>query len=119
MQKLTSTEEEVMHHIWKLGACTVSQILEQYNDPPPHSTVSSVARILEKKGFVSHKAYGRTYEYFPLISKKEYKSGFLKDMMSKYFGNSPKALVSFLVQEEKIDTDEMEDLIDSLKKKKE
>lgn len=117
MQKLTTTEEEVMQYIWKLGPCTVSQILEQYQDPPPHSTVSSVARILEKKGFLDHKAYGRTYEYFPIVSKNEYRSGFLKDMMSKYFGNSPKALVSFLVKEEKIDAEEMESLIDSLKTK--
>ena len=115
MQKLTATEEEVMQHIWKLGACTVSQILEQYSDPPPHSTISSVARILEKKGFLDHKAYGRTYEYHPIVTKEEYKSGFLKEMLSKYFSNSPQALVSFLVQEEKIDADEMEELISSLK----
>ncbi|MDX1685355.1 MAG: BlaI/MecI/CopY family transcriptional regulator [Saprospiraceae bacterium] len=115
MKKLTASEEEVMQHIWDLGACTVSQILERYDDPPPHSTVSSVARILEKKGFVDHKAYGRTYEYYPIVSQRDYKRGFLTELLTKYFGDSPKALVSFLVQEEKIDADEMEQLIDSLK----
>lgn len=118
MQKLTSTEEEVMNHIWEIGPCTVSQILERYDTAPPHSTISSVARILEKKGFLSHKAYGRTYEYHVVISKSAYKRRFLKDVMSRFFGNSPQALVSFLVEEEEFNKEEMEELIHSIKKKK-
>lgn len=119
MQRLTSVEEEVMQHIWDLKACTVSQILERYGDEkPPHSTISSVVRILEKKGYVDHKAYGRTYEYFPLVTMKSYKKRSLTEMLRDYFDDSPKALVSFLVQEEQIDAQEMEDLIASLKNDK-
>lgn len=118
MERLTPVEEEVMQHIWSLGPCTVSQILEKYGqEKPPHSTISSVVRILEKKGFVNHKAYGRTYEYFPVISKKAYTKRSLKKLVSDYFADSPNELVSFLVKEEQIDPDEMEALINSLKSK--
>ena len=75
MKKLTKTEEEVMHIIWKLERCIVSDILKYMTDQmgmekPPHSTISSIVRILESKGFLDHKAYGRTYEYFPIVTKK-------------------------------------------------
>ena len=120
MEKLTATEEEIMKHIWDLKACTVSQILDKYGkDKPPHSTISSVVRILEKKGFVSHKAYGRTYEYFPIVSKKDYTKRSLKQLVADYFAGSPNELVSFLVKEQQIDADEMESLIQSLKTNKE
>lgn len=116
MEKLTATEEEIMQHIWDLKACTVSQILERYGDErPPHSTISSVVRILEKKGFVDHKAYGRTYEYHPLVSKKAYTKRSLKQLVTDYFAGSPNELVSFLVKEEQINADEMEALIQTLK----
>ena len=63
MQKLTKAEEDVMHLIWEIGRGTVSDLLEKFEgEKPPHSTVSSVVRILEKKGFVGHKAYGKTHE---------------------------------------------------------
>ena len=116
MEKLTATEEEIMQHIWDLKACTVSQILERYGDEkPPHSTISSVVRILEKKGFVSHKAYGRTYEYYPIVSKKAYTKRSLKQLVTDYFAGSPNELVSFLVKEEQINAEEMEALIQTLK----
>ena len=116
MEKLTATEEEIMQHIWELKACTVSQILERYGDEkPPHSTISSVVRILEKKGFVSHKAYGRTYEYYPIVSKNAYTKRSLKQLVTDYFAGSPNELVSFLVKEEQINADEMEALIQTLK----
>ena len=85
MKKLTKAEEQVMQTIWEMKSCMVSEILEQLGEPkPPHSTVSSVVRILEKKGFVQHKAYGRTHVYSPVITKDEYtkftldKEGFLE-----------------------------------------
>ena len=66
MQKLTKAEEEVMHFLWEIERGTVSDLLEKMDDPkPPHSTVSSVVRILEKKGFVGHKAYGKNARVFP------------------------------------------------------
>jgi BlaI family transcriptional regulator, penicillinase repressor len=120
-QRLTKVEEDIMQIIWKLDRCLVKDIIETIGgDDIPHSTVASVVRILEKKGFVGHKAYGRTHEYFPIIRKEDYAKQGLSAMMEKYFGGSPKALVSFLVQEDKLGLDELKELyrkLDSSSKK--
>ena len=118
---LTKAEEEVMHIIWQLDRCLVKDIIDTLGDPDmPHSTISSVVRILEKKGFVTHKAYGKTHEYFPIITKEDYAQHGVKSLVEKYFGGSPKKLVSFLVQNENMDLKELNDLmkaIDNPKKK--
>lgn len=115
MDRLTPTEEEVMQYIWQLERCTVSQILELFSGrKPPHSTVSSVVRILEKKGFVGHKAYGRTHEYFPLVEKADYSKGYVEKVVGNYFNGSVSNLVSFLVREKKIDPNELKELLDDL-----
>lgn len=115
LQSLTKAEEEVMQIIWQLDRCLVRDIIEHLGDPDiPHSTVSSVVRILEKKGFVDHKAYGKTYEYFPIITKEEYAQHGVQSLMEKYFGGSPKKLVSFLVEKEDIKLKELNELLKSL-----
>ena len=118
---LTKAEEEVMHIIWQLDRCLVKDIIDTLGDPDmPHSTISSVVRILEKKGFVTHKAYGKTHEYFPVVTKEDYAQHGVKSLVEKYFGGSPKKLVSFLVQNENMDLKELNDLmkaIDNPKKK--
>ena len=114
MKKLTKSEEEVMHYIWDLGRCTVSEIISKMKDEPPHSTISSIVRILEKKGFVGHKAYGRTYDYFPLIDKETYGRRNLNELVQNYFKGSPKQLVSFLVKEEQIELDEINRLLSEM-----
>lgn len=111
MQKLTKAEEDVMHYIWQAGRCTVSDILAQMEVPkPPHSTISSVVRILEKKGFVGHKAYGKTYEYFPLVDKADYGSRSLGHLIRDYFDGSVSRLVSHLAEGEKLSEAELEEL---------
>lgn len=111
MQRLTKAEEEIMQLIWELGRGTVSELLERFDEPrPPHSTVSSVVRILEKKGFIGHKAYGKTHEYFPLISKDDYGRRSLRDVLRAYFDGSVARLVSNLVQEEKLSAEDVEAL---------
>jgi predicted transcriptional regulator len=119
MKKLTSTEEHVMRILWNLGKAFVKDIIAQYPLPkPPYNTISSVVRILEKKGFVSHYAYGNTYQYYPQISKDEYKRFFIKDALKNYFGDSFQNLVSFFAKEDELDVKEMESLIDQIKKEK-
>ncbi|HFA47783.1 MAG TPA: BlaI/MecI/CopY family transcriptional regulator [Bacteroidetes bacterium] len=118
MTQLTKAEEEIMHIIWRLGRCIVSDILKEIkreSGKPPHSTISSIVRILESKGFLSHKAYGRTYEYFPIVSKEDYTKKTLNKLVSNYFGGSMSKLVSFLVKEEKIDMDELSEMIEKMK----
>lgn len=114
---LTKAEEEVMQIIWQLDRCLVKDIIEQLGDPDmPHSTISSVVRILEKKGFVGHKAYGKTHEYFPLITKEAYAQYGVKSLMEKYFGGSPKKLVSFLVERKDINLKDLNDIMKILDK---
>lgn len=115
MQKLTKAEEEIMQIIWRLDRCIVSDIIKELAPAkPPHSSISSIVRILEKKGFVDHKAYGRTYEYFPIVSKKDYSKRSLGKLVEDYFGGSPDQLVSFLVKEKDLSIKDLSDLIEQL-----
>lgn len=116
MKRLTKAEEDIMQIIWQLNRCTVSDIRDfiqkkTAGKKPPHSTISTIVRILEEKNFVGHKAYGRTYEYFPEVSKADYSRRTLKKFVSDYFEGSMNELVSFLVKEEKIDVEELSKLL--------
>lgn len=121
MKRLTKVEEEIMQIIWKLERCTIRDIRDYIKNElglpePPHSTISTIVRILDKKGFVGHKAYGRTYEYFPLVSKEEYSSHRLRKLASDYFGGSMNRLVSFLIKKEDISLKELSELLEQLNK---
>lgn len=111
MEDLTAKEEEVMQILWDLERAMVRDIMTRLpNSDQPYTTVASIVRILEKKGFVSHKPYGKTHEYFPLISKTDYRRRKFKGLITQYFDNSIESVVSFLVKEEKLDPREMEEL---------
>jgi len=115
MQKLTKAEEEIMQIIWRLERCIVSDIIKELAPAkPPHSSISSIVRILEKKGFVDHKAYGRTHEYFPIISKADYSKRSVSKLVQDYFGGSPDRLVSFLVKENDLSVKDLEELINQI-----
>lgn len=116
IQKLTKAEEDIMKMLWEFGPTTVSAMIEKMKgEKPPHSTVSSIIRILEKKGFVNHKTYGRTHEYFPIIEKDLYSKFSLKNLLSNYFEGSVNEMVSFLIKEEEVDVDELKELINTIK----
>ena len=108
---LTRAEEEVMQILWQVEKGMIHDLLDKFTEPKPaYNTVSTIVRILEQKGFVGHKAYGRTYEYFPLISKKAYTQSSFRGFMTNYFGNSYKSLASFFATEEKLSLKELEDI---------
>ena len=89
MKKLTRKEEEIMNHFWDKGAMFVRELLELYPDPKPHfNTLSTMVRALEANGYVSHKAYGSTYQYYPVVSREEYAGTSFKGIVSSYF-NTP------------------------------
>lgn len=116
MQRLTKAEEEIMQLFWDGGPQTVSQLIEKMDPPkPPHSTISSIVRILEKKEFLNHEAFGRTYQYFPTVAKKDYSRFSLSKLVSNYFEGSMKELVSFLVEEENLSISELAQLQQELK----
>ena len=115
MKRLTKAEEEIMQLIWEHGPTTVSGLIEKMDPPkPPHSSISSIVRILEKKEFVGHKAYGRTYEYFPIVEKSAYSKFSLRKLVSNYFEGSMNELVSFLVKEDDISIEELKNITDKL-----
>lgn len=112
MEELTKVEERIMQVIWQLGHCFVKDIIEHLEEEPkpPYTTVSSVVRILETKGFVSYKAYGKTHEYFPAISKEEYGKQSFKRMFKQYFDGKAEKVLSFMIEDEKMSAREIEEL---------
>lgn len=109
MKQLTPKEEEIMQVIWRLERATVRDIIATYPEPlPKYTTISSAVRILEERGFVGHKAYGRTHEYFPLITKEAYKRFAFKRMVSDYFDNSYQQMVSFMAKEEELSPEQVD-----------
>jgi BlaI family penicillinase repressor len=119
MQKLTNKEEEVMQILWKLEKAFVKEMLEEFQDEKPHyNTLSTIIRILEDKGFVSHKSFGNTHQYFPLISKEEYTKKFMSNAIENYFNNSYKSMVSMFAKEEKISADDLREILRMIENKK-
>ena len=119
MKKLTKAEEELMQIIWELQECTVGDVRNYLAEQaggkkPPHSTISTMMKILGEKGFIQHKAYGRTFVYRPQVSKEDYSKQSLRSLVSDYFGGSANRLVSFLVKQEDLSLDDLSDLIDRL-----
>ena len=116
MRELTRAEEEVMQVLWKIKKGFVKEILEHFDEPKPaYNTIITIVRILQDKRFVSHKAYGRTHEYFPLISKDEYSKMHLKTFVKDYFSNSFEKMVSFFAREKGITIREMEEIMKIMK----
>ncbi len=122
IKELTKAEEQIMQILWQLNEAIVKEIIDKIPDPKPaYNTVSTVVRVLEGKGFIDHKAYGNSHVYFPTISEAEYKKFTFDKMMKNYFDDSYKSLVSFIADEKKLgikELDELTNLIDNLKNKK-
>lgn len=117
MKKLTEKEEQVMQYLWDKGPMFVKELRELYPEPKPHyNTVSTVIRILEEKGFVDHKTYGTTYQYFAKVSYEEYKGKALKSVVDRFFDNSYTKVVSTLIKKEKLSLDELKQLIETIER---
>jgi len=117
MKKLTRKEEEIMNLFWDKGAMFVRELLEFYDDPKPHfNTLSTMVRTLEANGYVGHKAYGNTYQYYPIVTREDYAGSSFKGIVKNYFNNSYLKAVSSLVKEEKITVDELKELIEQIEK---
>jgi len=117
MKELTKAEDQVMQLLWKLEKAFVKDIIELMPNPKPaYNTVSTIIRILEKKGFVGHNAYGKTYEYYPIILKKEYTRTYMKNFMRNYFSDSFQEMVSFFAKEDNMSLTELDDLMEDVKR---
>ncbi|HAQ18685.1 MAG TPA: transcriptional regulator [Prolixibacteraceae bacterium] len=112
MKELTKAEEQIMQELWILEKAFVKEIVDKLPDPKPaYNTVSTIIRILEKKGFVDHFAYGKTHQYFPVVSKTDYTKSYFKNFLSGYFSNSFQEMVSFFAKEDKMSLSELEEII--------
>ena len=122
MKDLTKAEEQLMQILWKRKKGFVNDLLDDFPEPKPaYNTVSTIIRILEKKGFVKHKAYGKTHEYYPLVSKEVYTRNLMGGLIKNYFDNSFKSMVSFFTRDQSISADEIDEImqmIESEKKRK-
>jgi len=111
MKELTKAEEEIMQILWRIQRGFVKDILDELPVPKPaYNTVSTIVRILEKKGFVGYKAYGKTHEYFPLVSKEHYTGQLMKGVVKNYFSNSFQQMVSFFTDSRKLSLKELEEI---------
>ncbi|MGM9734623.1 MAG: BlaI/MecI/CopY family transcriptional regulator [Prevotella sp.] len=113
MKTLTAKEEEIMDHYWTYGDMQIRELQSHYDNPKPHvNTLSTLVKILEEKGFLSHRALSaRCFQYFATISRDEYRGGSLANVVNKFFGRSYLNAVSALVKDEKISIDELKELI--------
>ncbi len=111
MKELTRAEEQIMQVLWRLGQAFVRDIIDHLPDPKPaYNTVSTIVRILERKGFVSYRAYGKTHQYYPVVSRDAYKKHFLGRFVRNYFGDSYGELVSFFAASRKLSLTELEEV---------
>lgn len=102
---------------WQHGPMFVRELQEYYDDPRPHfNTLSTLVRILEKKGFLDHKQFGTSYQYYPLVSEVDYGRSSLTGIIKDYFNDSYLSAVSSFVKEEKISVDELRELIEKIEK---
>ena len=115
--KLTKAEEQIMQILWDMGEGLVKDIRNRFEDPKPaRNTVSTVVRILEKKGYVSHRAYSNVHIYYPLVSKGEYSKSQLFILMENYFDNSFPAMASFFAREKDLSIKELDMLLEDTRK---
>jgi len=119
MERLTQQEEEAMLYIWKTGPGFIKDYLEKYPDPqPPYTTLASIVKNLERKGYLQSKRYGNTYEYTPRVTEEEYKNKFLSGVVENYFENSYTDMVTFFARKQKISADELKDIIKMIENEK-
>lgn len=111
-QELTKAELEIMQVIWQKEKVLVHDILVELPEPKPaYNTVSTIVRILENKGFVSHKAYGRTYEYFPIVGKEEYTNIYMRTVLDNFFDGSLSRMLNFFSAQNSITLEETDEIL--------
>jgi predicted transcriptional regulator len=122
MFTLTKAEERIMQILWEIEKGFIKDILEHFEKPkPPYNTVSTIVRVLVKKDIVGFKAYGGSYQYFPLITKEQYRKGQMKKLVKDYYNNSLKQVVSFFSEKPDLDVNEVDEvlkMLEDIKRKK-
>lgn len=119
MKELTKAEEQVMLIIWEKENAFVKDILQEMPVPKPaYNTVSTIVRILESKGFVDHEVFGNSHRYYPLIAKNDYRKFTLNQVVKGYFDGSAASLVSFFINEKKMDLTDLDEILKQIDSQK-
>ncbi len=119
MEKLAKREEQIMWAFWKLKRAFVKEVVEELPDPKPHyNSVATMVRILEEKGFLNHKAYGKTFQYYPVVSEETYKNSLVNSVVDKYFDKSYSKMIAHFAENEKISQNDLERILQLIKSKK-
>jgi predicted transcriptional regulator len=119
MEQLTTQEEQLMLYVWDFGPGFIKDYRDRYPDPkPPYTTVATIIKKLEAKGYLSSRLYGNTYEYRPKIKPERYKSQYVSGFVNQFFQNSYKEMVTFFAREEKLSEQDLEDIIQLIKQRK-
>ncbi|HAL50700.1 MAG TPA: transcriptional regulator [Sphingobacterium sp.] len=118
-KELTKAEEQIMQELWEMGRGFVKEIIDRLSEPKPaYNTVSTIVRILETKGFVTHESFGKSHQYLSKISKEEYKKGITGKLLTNYFDNSPKSMLSYFLEENRLDIKELDDILSIIERNK-
>jgi BlaI family transcriptional regulator, penicillinase repressor len=117
MKEITKAQEDLLKALWEIKEGAISDVLDSLDEPKPaYNTVATVIKVLEKKGYVSHKTYGKTHVYFAVVSKKEYAQHLLKDTFKGLFNGSLNLMVSSFVKSKDVSLRELEELKEMLEK---
>lgn len=117
LKELTKAEEQIMQELWEMGGGFVKDVIEHLPDPKPaYNTVSTIIRILETKGFVGHESFGKSHRYLPKINKEEYKKLITGKLLHNYFDNSAKSMLSFFLEEKKMDVKDIDEILQIINK---
>lgn len=120
MKRLNEREEQIMQILWRLKNAFVKEIMAEMPAPkPPITTISSIVRKLETEGIIGHESFGKTHRYFPILEKSAYRKSFFQRMLNNYFGGSTEQLLSFFVDEQDLPPEELDRLLEKIKKSEE
>lgn len=117
MKELTRAEEEIMQKLWKLKKAFVKDIIQELPEPKPaYNTVSTIVRILEGKGFVGHESFGKSHRYYPLVSLDAYREFATDKLVSSYFNNSERSVLSFFLERQSLEIKDVDEIMHWIEK---
>jgi len=116
MEKLTHSEEEAMQAVWRTGEGNIKAFMDEMKEPGPYTTVASIIKNLEKKGYLASRLVGNAYLYKPAVTEAEYKKKFMGSVVKEYFDNSYKEMVNFFVEQKKLSAKELKEIISMIEK---
>lgn len=119
IKELTKAEEQIMQELWEMDGGFVKELIDRLPEPKPaYNTVSTIVRILETKGFLVHEVYGKSHRYVPLVNKEAYKKMVTSKLLNNYFDNSPKSMLSYFLEDNKLDVKELNEILSIIEQNK-